>query len=46
MEVTTIGIDLAKNVFAVSAADSSGRVACRASDEALGLDGLPRAWFC
>jgi hypothetical protein len=27
MEVTTIGIDLAKNVFAVCAADSSGRVA-------------------
>jgi hypothetical protein len=26
MEVTTIGIDLAKNVFAVCAADGSGRV--------------------
>src|ERR1700738_5719732 len=29
MEVTTIGIDLAKNVFAVRAADSIGRVAMR-----------------
>jgi hypothetical protein len=29
MEVTTIGIDLAKNVFAVCAADSSGRVVIR-----------------
>ena len=29
MEVTTIGIDLAKNVFAVCGADSSGRVLMR-----------------
>jgi hypothetical protein len=29
MEVTTIGIDLAKNVFAVSAADETGRVILR-----------------
>jgi transposase len=29
MEITTIGIDLAKNVFAVSAADESGRVVLR-----------------
>ena len=29
MEVTTIGIDLAKSVFAVSGADSSGRVVVR-----------------
>src|ERR1700676_180472 len=29
MEVTTIGIDLAKNVFAVCGADSSGRVVMR-----------------
>ena len=29
MEVTTIGIDLAKSVFAVSAADGSGRVVIR-----------------
>ena len=29
MEVTTIGIDLAKNVFAVRDADGSGRVAMR-----------------
>src|SRR5712691_6087230 len=33
MEVTTIGIDLAKNVFAVCGAESSGRVVMR---------GLPR----
>jgi hypothetical protein len=29
MEVTTIGIDLAKSVFAVSGADSRGRVVIR-----------------
>ena len=29
MEVTTIGIDLAKSVFAVCGADSSGRVVMR-----------------
>jgi hypothetical protein len=29
MEITTIGIDLAKSVFAVSGADSSGRVVMR-----------------
>jgi len=29
MEITTIGIDLAKNVFAVCGADSSGRVLMR-----------------
>jgi hypothetical protein len=29
MEVTTIGIDLAKNVFAVRGADGSGRVVMR-----------------
>jgi hypothetical protein len=29
MEVTTIGIDLAKNVFAVRGADVSGRVVMR-----------------
>ena len=29
MEVTTIGIDLAKSAFAVSGADSSGRVVMR-----------------
>ena len=29
MEVTTIGIDLAKNVFAVCGADGSGRVVMR-----------------
>src|SRR6202022_1321750 len=29
MEITTIGIDLAKSAFAVSGADSSGRVVVR-----------------
>ena len=29
MEVTTIGIDLAKNVFAVCGAESSGRLVMR-----------------
>jgi len=29
MEITTIGIDLAKNVFAVGGADGSGRVVVR-----------------
>ena len=29
MEITTIGIDLAKSVFAVCGADSSGRVVMR-----------------
>ena len=29
MEITTIGIDLAKSVFAVSGADSRGRVVIR-----------------
>jgi hypothetical protein len=46
MEVTTIGIDLAKNVFAVRGADGSGRVVmrrqlrrvCRCS----AMRGLPR----
>jgi len=46
MEVTTIGIDLAKNVFAVSAADSSGRVVMRRQlrrAQVLGfMRGLPR----
>jgi hypothetical protein len=29
MEVTTIGVDMAKNVFAVRGADSGGRVVMR-----------------
>src|SRR5208282_5920928 len=46
MEVTTIGIDLAKSVFAVSGADSSGRVVMRRQlrrAQVLGfMRGLPR----
>ena len=46
MEVATIGIDLAKNVFAVCAADSSGRVGIRQQlrrPQVLGfIRGLPR----
>src|SRR6266436_5198504 len=46
MEVTTIGIDLAKNVFAVCGADSSGRVLMRRQlrrAQVLGfMRGLPR----
>jgi transposase len=45
-EVTTIGIDLAKSVFAVSGADSRGRVVIRRQlrrAQVLGfLRGLPR----
>jgi len=32
MEITTLGIDLAKSVFAVCGADSSGRVVMRFED--------------
>src|ERR1700676_746791 len=46
MEVTTIGIDLAKNVFAVCGADTSGRVVMRRQlrrAQLLGfMRGLPR----
>ena len=46
MEVTTIGIDLAKSVFAVSGADSRGRVVIRRQlrrPQVLGfMRGLPR----
>src|SRR5258708_25659722 len=46
MEVTTIGIDLAKSVFAVSGADSRGRVVIRRQlrrTQVLGfMRGLPR----
>jgi transposase len=46
MEVTTIGIDLAKNVFAVCGADSSARVVIRRQvrrAQVLGfMRGLPR----
>jgi len=46
MEVTTIGIDLAKNVFAVCVTDGSGRVVMRQQlrrAQVLGfMRGLPR----
>ena len=43
MEVTTIGIDLAKSAFAVSGADGSGRVGNAAATTA-GADTQLHAW--